>query len=730
MRARSFAIATLVAVSGCAENSLGAHQYLPGTASFEAPAKPGALVVTSASDHGSGSLREAVTDAKSGSTVTFALRKGAKIALTTAIPIAKTITLSGPGSTGLTISGNKKSQIFIISRHAKVTVSGLTLAAGRGAQGGAIYNAGSLTLSNDRFLSNLAPGGIVPYGASAPDPRFDPRRRRSGDRPRRHPAAPRPSAASASGAGMGGAIYNAGKLVVATCNFVKNVAGGRTTQSDGAGGAIAQSGGSAKITGSTFSSNFAGGGGAGSWGMGGAVYSTGGTLSLTNDTFSGNKAGGTVFGYGGAVYGDQHVSSTKSQFSGNGAFGTANGSSAYGGAIYAGGGVSAFGGEFSSNSAAGGSSGGNGYGGAVDSESSSILTTAMFTGNTAAGGSGGSAEGGAIYLAGGTSTWTSVSFSGNVAAATGANSYASGGGAAVFGALTVTGASSFSANIARVASGGSFGAQGGAIAFEGETFSFAGTASNNSATTQGGALWIDGAATVSNALLSRNTVSSVQSANDGGGGMYLSLGAALSMSGTTLTANSTSGAVANTGGGAVFNEGAGTIINSTVEGNSSSGDGGGIENDAAGGFSLANVTVYQNTAGRNGGNLKNAYADASVTIANSIFAGGSANGQPNDISNDGTTVSGDYNIIQTAAAGNALVGSTSHNLASDPRLSAIASNGGPTPTNADGPTSPGTAYIPFNECLAVDVFVDQRGYPRDATVNGYCDVGAYEDQTP
>jgi len=108
-----------------------------------------------------------------------------------------------------------------------------------------------------------------------------------------------------------------------------------------------------------------------------------------------------------------------------------------------------------------------------------------------------------------------------------------------------------------------------------------------------------------------------------------------------------------------------------------------------------------------------------------------------DISNGGTIVSGDYNIIATAIAGTALTGAVANNKIGDPLLLALTNNGGPTFTNADQAASPGKGYIPYainngsgsatcgtyNASVGI-VSVDQRGFTRGS--GGFCDAGAYE----
>ena len=489
-------------------------------------------------------------------------------------------------------------------------------------------------------------------------------------------------------------------------------------------------------------SNLAGGGQNGSWGDGGAIYTTAGSLTLSSNSFTSNRAGGDTAGYGGAVYADQAFSGTGNTFAQNSAFGNgANGVSYLEVPILRGFGIATH--RDSVHLELQSASGlpckaGSALGGAIDSEGNATLASLTLTGNVATGGLGGAAEGGAIYRrrAVARSTLTSLTATGNSASATGANSYAAGGAIATFAALSIAGSSSLASNVASVGDercDQRF--QGGAVAVEVGPFSFTGTATKNTATTQGGAFWIDDTAVIANALVSSNKVTAVQQPNDGGGGVYVALGGALTLTGSTLTANSTLGNVPFTGGGGLFNNanpGPVSLVNDTIAANTSSADGGGVENDSQAGFTLTNVTVYQNTATGHGGSLKNLDTDSAMTAANSIFAGGIGRRcSRRRFKRPGSVVSNDYNLVQQTPTGNALTGTTTHNLVgTNPGLSTLANNGGPTPTNADAPGGPGTAYIPISVCVAAKVTVDQRQLPRNAKHTGTCDVGAYENQNP
>ena len=610
-----------------------------------------------------------------------------------AIYNAATLIVTNTTFTRNTVAQGSGGAIYNAST-ATLTASSSTFVDNAGAYGGAVADEGTATLTADTFKANIGwPGAGAPISGAY---------------------------------GYGAAIYSVGALTIDGCTFTSNVAGGNISGSYGLGGAIAEYGGSLAVTNTQFSGNIAGGGTNGSSGRGGAIYSNAGTLSLGQSTFQQNMAGGDMLGYGGAVFAANALAGTSNIFNSNVAYGSASGGFAYGGAVYAQGALTLSGGSFAGNSATGGNTSvfGYSYGGALDIEGGSTLSSIAFTNNQATGGSGGSAQGGAVFVNGGSNKWTSLTLSANTAMASGAQSYAAGGAVMMFSTVGMTG-TQIASNSASASTSDAIAGAGGGIAVVVGPLSFAGTLSSNTATTQGGGIWLDDSATISQSTIAANRVTGTQNPNDGGGGIYDGLGASLTLTGSTLSGNSVAGSAASSGGGGMFNAGlSAAISNSTFSGNTSSVDGGGIENEAQGGLSLVNVTVYQNSspAGK-GGNVKNLYSDASMSLANTIVAGGSA-ATGSDVSNDGTIVSQDYNIVQTAPAGTALSGTTTHNLTVNPLLLALASNGGPTQTNADQAASPGTAHVPYSVCVAATITTDQRGYQRGA--GGFCDVGSYE----
>ena len=219
------------------------------------------FVVTSTADSGRGSLRQAVADDVSGDEpIEFAAGlAGQTITLLSPIQIAHNLTITGPGGGEVTISGGKATELFNVESGA-VSISGVTLANGLAAQGGAIANSGNLTISNGTFSNNLAQNNPSLY----------------------------PNLNSA-----GGAILNltGATLVVTGSTFngneAKGVAGSGNNAS-GYGGAIENTAGATFIgTSDTFDANSAIGG-TGGGGFGGAIDNAG-TATVVDSTILENS---------------------------------------------------------------------------------------------------------------------------------------------------------------------------------------------------------------------------------------------------------------------------------------------------------------------------------------------------------------------------------------------------------------------------------------------------------
>ncbi len=120
--------------------------------------------VVNTNDSGLGSLRSAISTAGSGDTINFNLTYPATITLTSGgLSLGQDLTITGPGSSNLTISGNSRFTVFTIATGAGVSISSVTIASGNAndsvgyyAAGGGIMNSGTLTLTNSKLSDNYA----------------------------------------------------------------------------------------------------------------------------------------------------------------------------------------------------------------------------------------------------------------------------------------------------------------------------------------------------------------------------------------------------------------------------------------------------------------------------------------------------------------------------------------------------------------------------------------------
>jgi large repetitive protein len=272
----------------------------------------------------------------------------------------------------------------------------------------------------------------------------------------------------------------------------------------------------------------------------------------------------------------------------------------------------------------------------------------------------------------------------------------------------------------------------------------------NSAVTDGGAiLQSGGSLTITNSTFSGNSIAAT---NDADGGAIFSTNGTLTISTSTFSGN-TAHAATNNGGGSGNNASGGaidlnnanaTITNCTFNNNTAQGgDNTGLFGGDAGGgaiflnnsssLSLLNDTISGNTATGGNGSLVNGTgtgggidsSNSNITVENTIIQGDTAD-QDNDIHASSGANSAGNNIIgsATGAPGVFTNGVTGDQVGVDPKLSALASNGGPTKTMAIADNSPArdagdTADAPAH---------DQRGDSR----SGPADIGAYEyqDQAP
>lgn len=134
------------------------------------------VVVTKNTDTGAGSLREAVTNATNGQTITFdasLANQTIVLASTINIPAAKNITIDGLNAANISISGNNLVRMFLLQSTSvnptRLTFKNLTFIKGLTSEYGAAIKAehqGVLDIQNCKFKNNnAAQGGSAIFSA-------------------------------------------------------------------------------------------------------------------------------------------------------------------------------------------------------------------------------------------------------------------------------------------------------------------------------------------------------------------------------------------------------------------------------------------------------------------------------------------------------------------------------------------------------------------------------------
>jgi hypothetical protein len=249
--------------AGNAFNSSSSVTALPQSGCTSSP------VVTNASDSDAGSLRDAITNACPGSTITFDStvfdpNSATQIDLANGeLSINKNLTIAGPGAKILIVrnasSGvTANSRIFSITSGADVHISGLTVRDGSTlTNGGGISNAGTLKLlscivtSNNTLAALAGGGGIFNAGTLT--------------------IINSTISSNATLAGGGGGIFNAGMLSVTNSTI-----SGNTSNGTGSGGGLSNTGLAATLINCTVAANNSPGS------PGGGIDSTGGVMTLGN----------------------------------------------------------------------------------------------------------------------------------------------------------------------------------------------------------------------------------------------------------------------------------------------------------------------------------------------------------------------------------------------------------------------------------------------------------------
>ena len=637
------------------------------------------LTVTSSADDGDGTLRAQVAAAASGDTIVFdSALNGQTITLTSG-PIAETgkdLTIDGPGSDMIAVSGNDASGIFGFSRSfapgaptITVSVSGLTLRDGNAPfQGGAIdSNGASLVINDVIFRDNqtanpgfglggavnvmgVFTGGVPLVSVSITDSSFS----------------------NNSTPGVGGAFQSYFvDVTIADTVFEDNTAqlGAAVTVGSGAltitdtafarntrGGAVAYFAGfglpanyTLTVSGSTFTEN--------TGTRGGAIANVNGSLSVSDSTFTRNVVRDNNFAEGGAIHSSfGHVNIDGGRFEGNRAEGV---QVALGGAVRLDGGLNNRIADtvFVGNEASGGDTNGgavfatnfNAFGSPAPSLTLSGLT---FEDNRAFGvaipGFPGAANGGALYVnVEGQTTITDSRFTGNSARGADDIAGAQGGrawGGAVFASANVSGAATlkirdtdFVGNLARSGDSTALGglSEGGALyvfvapltTIIGGTFignsaiSGAGGASDESVVgafggaIRGGISLIDGTTFLGNSAIGSDAPAGREGGNAQGGAIWGNA----TLRHTRFGGNSVVGGKGGDGGG-----NGGSAEGGAISGNGSVASSSFIANSAQGGSGGA--AVGSGVGGKGGDANGGAIRSGDLTVSSSHFLANNALG--------------------------------------------------------------------------------------------------------
>ncbi len=407
------------------------------------------IQVTNANDSGAGSLRDAITKARAGDTITFASTLAGKtITLTKGqleIPAGKNLTIDGAAASGLSISGNNSSRVFLVNANVNTPTSfvlkNLKIINGKTQEeGGAIKTTDEVSVTVDKveFNKNVADKG-------------------------------------------GGAMYLAwnSSLTVTNSKFTENNATAGNHER-GAGAIAFVSPKNLIVRNSDFTKNK---------GInGGAINSLNGKVTIDNSRFIGNDTTAAVFasndpngnsslrGFGAALYTDRASSTnessgtikiTKSVFKDN--KGRGEGGAAY---LYTApaDSVSVADSLFQNNEVLPlpGGNGGNG-GGLVQMNNGNnkgfTITNTTFAGNKAAG------QGAGIWVMDAPTTITNSTFSGNQITTTAADGYWNVGGAMALYADTTIVNNTIADNYAGWVGGGISAAAGKAVSVRNTVFS-------------------------------------------------------------------------------------------------------------------------------------------------------------------------------------------------------------------------------------------------------------------
>jgi hypothetical protein len=266
------------------------------TATVTINASDSAPIVTNTNDSGAGSLRQALSDALAGDTITFNIPGSGPYTITLTsgeLAIAKNLTITGLGASQLTVSGNNASRVFNITAGTvgitdltvKSGLSGGTVAAPTGLGGGFFIGSATVSLTNV-VITNCNAGNGAGIWSTGGNITIASSSIKNNNAP----------------AGVGAGFYCDGATYVLNNTDVGAI-GAPNKAIGGAGFTLGS--GSVTMTGGSLSSNQGTGiVGNGGTSVGGGIYAPAGTVALTgvNITLNSVTRAGGGQALGGGIY--------------------------------------------------------------------------------------------------------------------------------------------------------------------------------------------------------------------------------------------------------------------------------------------------------------------------------------------------------------------------------------------------------------------------------------------
>ena len=674
------------------------------------------LTVNTLQDGGPGSLRQAIGAALPGSTISFAPGLKGSISLTTGLEITNmNVTIHGPGAGLLTINGVGNADWSIsIHEGASATISGLAFRQPKTASGVFFINYGSLTLDKCT-ISNITkikhtPSNLV--NASAIN-------NTRGTLTIQNSSITRNTIITDTDAA--GTIFNGGGTVIIKNSQVAD----NTLQTES----------SAAINGLTIKGIQIGGNSLG----GVAMVSYNGKVTLTNSTVSGNKITGQALrAIAGGIYSEQGTLTLTNSTVTNNSINSSNPNSIEsGGGIHATNTTTILTNSHVTNNSLVAHKGA--FGGGIATNGGSLtLTNSTVLNNSVSGGDDTTIGGGIRGLDSNIKLSNSQVANNTVTS----NVRSVGGGIEVEKVPLLLDGSTITNNTItapNVHGGGVTSFYGGRLTIRGTTIS-SNMAKGAQGISDGGGISDRDTLSISNSIVSNNTLLSTSPTVGGAVGGGISVSGTIALNNSTVSGNkvSNSNGVAIGGGIATIPQdsnasGTFNLTNCTIFDNISSGSkssyGGGIQAEGVHGI-INFCTIYGNSTSTKGGGLgsglSSSAGQANIELKNSLIANNSASIGPDTV---GTLTTGGYNMIQRFSDTTwsdpenkhttDLSGNNFPTLGIDPHLRT--SNNTAMPTLALLPNSPLLNLVPVSSC---DVPTDQRGVKRPQ--QNACDIGAYE----